>query len=134
MAVISLPYSFVPNTTIISAQVNSNFSTLASYVNTGVGAFTAAAGYAVMPGALYIEWGQQASVASDGSLATTVTFNTPFPTACFVVICQIVNAYQSTPRALTVQTTAVGASSFQVNVAGGVASETVTVHYMAIGN
>lgn len=133
MAIITLPFNFVPNTTIVSSQVNADFNTLANYVNSGVGVFSFT-GYVVLPGAIYVQWDLLLNVKADGSGATTATFATPFPNNLFQVVAQVSNPFQSSPWALTIQTTAEGSTGFSVNVAGGPAGSTVSVRYMAIGN
>uniref|UniRef100_E6QP78 Putative tail fiber protein gp53-like C-terminal domain-containing protein n=1 Tax=mine drainage metagenome TaxID=410659 RepID=E6QP78_9ZZZZ len=134
MSLVTIPFVFQPNTTIASSQVNQNFAALANYINGGTGVF-AANGYVVLPGGIYLQWGTLAGVAADGSAQATVTFPVAFPTSAFQVVPAIDNAYQANPWALGApQTTALGLTSFAVNVEGGPAASTVTIRYFAIGN
>lgn len=133
MALIALPYSFVPNTNIASAQVNANFNTLANYINAGSGNFIAN-GYAILPGGLYLQWGSAINVAADGSAPTVVTFPAPFPNACFQFVPAIQNAYQTNNWGLSVQYDTPTKTNANVNVALGPAASTTTVSWFAIGN
>ena len=151
MSLLTIPYSFTAGTLIQSAQVNTDFSAVAGIINgnidtTNIGpaginiskivaAGTAAAsGYVVLPNGIYLQWATVSSVAADGSAATAVTFPVSFPTACFVVIPAIKNAYQTNAWELTVQFDTPSKTGCNVNVAGSPASSTVAVTYIAIGN
>lgn len=133
MAVITIPFVFTPNTTIVSAQVNSNFSAIAAYLNTGTGSF-AANGYAVLPGGLYIQWATATGVAYDGASASAVSFPTAFPTACFGVIPIPKNAYQTNAWQLSSQFDTPITTGCNINVSGAPAGTTGSVFYVAIGN
>lgn len=133
MAVVTIPYSFVPNTTIISAQVNADFSAIATYLNTGTGSFSTS-GYIVLPGGIYVQWANQAGVNADGSGATAVSFPIAFPTGVFTVVPSINNAYQSNAWELTCHWDTATTTGFNINVAGGPSGKTVTVSYFAVGN
>jgi hypothetical protein len=131
-ALISLPYIFQPNTLAQSAQVNADFSVIASYINNGIGTFSGT-GYVVLPGGIYLQWGTINGVKADGSGASAVSFPTTFPNACFGLSPSIQNAFQSNPWGLTVQWDTPTLSGFNLNVGGAPASSTVSVFYVAIG-
>jgi hypothetical protein len=74
-----------------------------------------------------------ASVPADGSASVPVTYATPFLSSTTAITLSIINDYQTYPWALTAQETAVTASGFTLNVAGGPPGSTVSVGYIASG-
>ena len=73
------------------------------------------------------------NVPADGSAAKAVTFSTPFTSVLNAVVASISNNYQTTPAALTIQTTNETLTGFSVSVGGGAAGSTVNVFYIAEG-
>jgi hypothetical protein len=134
MAVVTIPYSFVPNTVIASAQVNANFNALVAYINTNSGSSIAASGFIILPGALYVQWATATGVAYDGSSASAVSFPTAFPTACFGVIPIPKNVYQTNAWQLSSQFDTPTTSGCNINVSGAPPGTTGSVFYVAIGN
>lgn len=130
---ISLPFSFSPNTLAKSSEVNADFNALALYINAGIAAGTAN-GYTALPGGIYLQWGTVNSVAADGASASAVTFPIAFPTSCFGLVATVKNAFQSNPWGLTVQWDTPTVSGFNLNVGGAPAAQTVAVFWTAIGN
>ncbi|MGH7745997.1 MAG: gp53-like domain-containing protein [Candidatus Dormibacteria bacterium] len=98
-----------------------------------VSGLSAANGWAALPGVGIFQWGGIAAVAADGSAASTITFPVAFSGNAWQVIPTIDNAYQTNPWGLTIQVTALTATTAQVNVAGGPAGSTVTVRFSATG-
>lgn len=131
---ITLPFTFVPNTTIVSAQVNQDLQTLLNAFNSGLGQSFTASGYAILPGGLYVQWGS-VTVDADGAAAASATFSQPFPTGLLAKpICGISNNYQTNQWELSApQTTGETQNGFNVSVAGGPQGSTVTVSYLAVG-
>lgn len=76
--------------------------------------------------------GTQTAVPSDGSAQKTVSY-AAFPTATNFVIATIKNNYPTIPRTLTLQLWNYTTTGFDIYVAGGNASETVEVNYLAFG-
>lgn len=132
----SVPYpDFLPDTPIVSAQMNANFAAVVAALNSGGGgSFTPSQGYVILPGGLTIQWGT-VTVAADGSAPGVVTYAIPFPTALLgKPWCGISNPYATNPWALGApQTNTESTTGFNVVVVGGPPSQTVTVGYMVLG-
>jgi hypothetical protein len=134
MAIVTIPYSFSPNTQILSAQVNANFNVLAGYLNSGgMSDVFNASGRITLPGGVQMCWGSQ-DVPVDGE-PTFVTFAEPFSTQCWTVVVSADNPYASNPWALSASSNSPALNGFTGTLAGGPGGGAVAlIRYIAIGN
>jgi hypothetical protein len=90
------------------------------------GAFNAAAkGTAFLPGGIILKWGGT-GIVSNGA---TVTFDSVFPTACWIVLLTIEDPGNPT-KTINVQTGSKAVGQFKVNVSSG----SISANFIAIGN
>lgn len=132
---VSVPNSFSPSTVAQSGQVNANFTALVNAFNNGtMGLNAATKGHVYLSGGVLLQWQKVASVAADGSVASTPTWDVAFPTALWGVFASVSNAYQTTNWHAVAQTDSETLAGCNLNVAGGPAGQTVSVWLFAIGN
>lgn len=90
-----------------------------------------ASGSAYLPGGIIIKWGT-ATITG----AQSVSFSSAFPTACWSVVCQTVDASGPTSANTFIYLNSIGTSSFAAVAVRrtSLASATAGLYYIAIGN
>jgi hypothetical protein len=149
MSLITIPFVFVPGTTISSSQVNADFAAITNVVNGNLDGTNfstifsslnlVAKGHATFPGGLIIQWGSPSSVPFDNSANLLVTYDIPFPNAVLAIATGVrENTQQAgTAAAISVATNVTGISLplTQVNITaqGGASGSTGTIFWIAVG-
>lgn len=148
---LSFPYTFQPQTTAASAQVNANFNAVASIVNgeldsdniasleisklIGTVQSIAANGYVTLPGGLVLQWATFTDIPCDGSAVSTQDLPLTFPNAAFGHLPIPVNAdyASSAPYGLSAQAVSTSTTAVGFVVTGAPAGSTCSVFVLAIG-
>ena len=147
MSLISIPYIFQPGTTIASAQVNADFAAIVGVVNGNLDGTnfssvfthlnTSTKGSATFAGGLTFNWASPATVPFDNSAVYSATFDTPFPTACLGVFCQVTENTQNQNHAYTVTTyiipSSVTTTGFNMTAMGAPNGTVGTINWFAFG-
>lgn len=151
MPTLSYPYTFEPNTTAASAQVNANFNAVASIVNgeldsdniasleisklIGTVQSIAANGYVTLPGGLILQWGTFTDVPCDGSAVSTQDLPYTFPNAAFGFVPVALNAdyASSAPYGLSAQAVSTSTTEIVFVITGGPSGSTCSAFFLAVG-
>jgi hypothetical protein len=149
MSLITMPFTFVPGTTISSSQVNANFAAITNVVNGNLDGtnfstvFTslnlAKTGHGTLPGGLIFQWGSPSTVPFDNSANLLVTYDIPFVNQVFGIYTGVREntQAQATAAAISAATNITGIANpltqFNLTAMGGSAGSTGTIFWLAIG-
>jgi hypothetical protein len=145
MPLITLPYTFVPDTTADATQVNSNFATIVNLLNGLLDTENIATilegdsvltqnGQAVLPGGLILRWGLLTGVYVDGSTPVQVIYSTAYTLfAAGPFFAPFNTNFAANPWGLSPQLQAASEDGFTVYLIGGPAGQTASLFWFTIG-
>jgi len=139
-------------TSATTATTATNISGVAAIANGGTGAATAALAFAAIVAAtadtdltatngsiklingLVLKWGRT-TVTTAVDTSATITFTTPFPTACYTFVCSgSLASYSGSSDSWVIQQGTASTTSAIVYVAASANAQALTINWFAIGN